>query len=211
MTYIKITGIIEPEDAELAASLGVDFVACVLHPASPRYVTTEQVWRIRRALRGRAGLIGVFVDTPALLVQRLVDHCQFDSAQLFGTEPRTAVDGLRPSAFKAVSVSDEEGIEQALRTYVGRRAHGAMQPGLLLNLVDGLDGRWSVAAPAARRTALILAASGLDEATVAEAVGTARPWAVDAWDAVEESPGKLDPARLEAFVGAVRAADATGR
>jgi phosphoribosylanthranilate isomerase len=82
-TRIKITGVTTPDDADMAAAHGVDMVACVLNPSSPRYVTSERVWEIRRALRGRALLVGVFADVPDLIVQRLMDHCQFDAAQLF--------------------------------------------------------------------------------------------------------------------------------
>ena len=207
MTRIKVTGLVHPEDADLVAELGVDMIGCVMHPASPRYVTSEQVWDLHRALRGRAEVVGVFVDTPAPLVQRLVDHCRFGHAQLFGSESRSVVEGVRPHAFKAVSVAGEDEVQQAVRTYAGRRSGSPDQPGLLLNLVEDLASDWTTAVSAAERTSLILAAGGLNSDTVGEAVATVRPWAVDTWEAVESAPGRLDPARLEAFVAAVRAAD----
>jgi len=205
MTHIKITGLVRPEDADAAARLGVDLVACVLSPASPRYVTTEQVWEIRRALHGRAQLVGVFVDSPTPLVQRLMDHCQFDCAQLFGSEPRSAVEAVRPHAFKAVSVASAADADLAGRVH-GRRSGPAALPGLLLHVVEGASP--GLVAGAARRHSLLLAAAGLTADNVAEVIRDTRPWGVDVWDAVERSPGQLDLARLEAFVTAVRAADA---
>jgi phosphoribosylanthranilate isomerase len=207
MTRIKITGVVEPEDADMAAAAGVDMIACVMNASSPRYVTTERVWDIRRALRGRATLVGVFADTPEPLVQRLMDHCQFDCAQLFGAEGRSAVDGVRPHGFKAVSVSSEPQAEQALRAFGARRWLPDDLPAILLNLVDGMPPR--AVAAVVRRASTIVAAAGLTPAAMGELVSTVRPWGIDVWESVESAPGRVDRARLEALVTAVREAEAS--
>lgn len=206
VTRIKVTGVTSPEDADRAVAAGVDMVACVLNPASQRFVTTERVWEIRRALRGRALFVGVFADLPDLLVQRLMDHCQFDCAQLFGSEPKSVVDVIRPRAFKAVSVCSEAEADLAVRTYGSRRPTTKEAPALLLSLVDGSPP--GIAAAALQRLPTILAASGGDPGILGHGLASARPWGVDVWDAVESSPGHLDPMRLEALVAAVREADA---
>ncbi|MGZ8649859.1 MAG: phosphoribosylanthranilate isomerase, partial [Solirubrobacteraceae bacterium] len=41
---------------------------------------------------------------------------------------------------------------------------------------------------------------------VAEGIAAVRPWGVDVASGVEQTPGVKDPARLEAFFGAVEAA-----
>lgn len=206
MTRIKISGVVQPADAVLAAELGADILACVFNAHSPRYVSMQQAWAIRRAIPRRVQLCGVFVDTPTPVVRMVADGCQLDYVQLFGGEPRSEVDALGPTAFKAVTVGDSEQMEQAVRTYVGRWQRRTDEPGLLLHLSGAIGSAWELAAGPAGRVPLILAASELGAETVATALATTKPWAVDVWDAVESEPGRLDPTRLAEFIGAARQA-----
>jgi len=81
-------------------------------------------------------------------------------------------------------------------------------------LLDGWDahaaggtGRtfeWTLAAPLARARRVVLA-GGLTPDNVGVAIAQARPWMVDVSSGVESGPGVKDPARVRAFVEAVRA------
>jgi len=207
VTRIKLSGLVRPEDAELATRLGVDFVACIFYAGSPRYVTIEQAWAIRRAMGSAVRLVGVFVDTPTPIVQRVVDHCRLDHVQLFGSEPRSTVEGLRPHAFKAVTVASTEEAEQAVRAHPPRRGAELTDPALLLHFADGVGDPWSLVPLSARRSAVLIAASGIGPDTVGGVVTDVRPWGIDVWDAVETRPGEIDRGRLQSFVAAVREAD----
>jgi phosphoribosylanthranilate isomerase len=52
----------------------------------------------------------------------------------------------------------------------------------------------------------VVLAGGLNPATVAAAIRAVRPYGVDAASGVESAPGIKDPARMAAFVAAVRSA-----
>jgi phosphoribosylanthranilate isomerase len=204
-TRIKVTGLTNAHDAELAVDAGVDCAGLVFWADSPRYVTLEQAAAVRAALPAHVHPIGVFVDTPAPVIRLVMEHCGLEWAQLFGRETRDAVEAIR-GAFKAVTVESEEAVEAA-RGIVPRRAVRSDQPAFLLHLTGAVATAWASARRVTERGFTILAAGGLYPDTVEAAVAATTPWGVDVWDAVEAEPRRLDPARLIEFVAAVRSAD----
>jgi phosphoribosylanthranilate isomerase len=208
VTRIKISGIVQPADAEMAVALGADIITCVFNAQSRRYVTLEQAWAVRRAMPRGVPFVGVFVDTPLPVVQVMADACQLDYVQLFGHEGRADIDALGPRGFKAVTAIDAGQVEAAGKLFLGRRPRRPDGPGLLIHLTGPVSNAWDLVAPIAQRVPLVLAAGGLGPESVRQALATAYPWAVDVWDAVESEPGRLDRGRLERFIYAAREADA---
>lgn len=202
---IKVTGITRPDDASYAVEAGVDIVACVFFARSPRYVPPSVAAAIRRAIGLQTPLHGVFVDTPAPLVQRVVQQCSLDRVQFFGSESREDIEAMGEIACKAVSARSPEEVANAQRRFVGRRAKRSPEPGFLLHLAGPIATRWDLATSIAERTPLILASNALDPER-AHAAAAVRPWALDVWEGVEVEPGVLDRSRLRAFVDAARSA-----
>ena len=66
--------------------------------------------------------------------------------------------------------------------------------------------QWDRVADAARRHRLVLA-GGLTPGNVGQAIARVRPWGVDVSSGVERAPGLKDPAKVRAFMAAVRATE----
>ena len=124
-------------------------------------------------------------------------------AQLHGDEPPETVEALLPNAYKAIGVKDGSAVEIARRFPGEHLLVDASVPG-----IPGGTGRtfdWTIAETIARERTLTLA-GGLVPENVAEAVRIVRPFRVDVASGVESSPGKKDPALVQAFVEAAKSA-----
>lgn len=70
----------------------------------------------------------------------------------------------------------------------------------------GMRSDWTLATRLSARTRVVLA-GGLTADNVGEAIRCVRPFGVDVSSGVESAPGVKDPAKIRAFVAAVRAAE----
>jgi phosphoribosylanthranilate isomerase len=206
MTRVKVCGITRPEDAELAVELGAWALGFILWPGSRRHVDPALAAGIARTMRRRAQLVGVFVNQPLDEIARAVDELGLTHVQLHGDEGPSfaAAAGQRTGArvIKAIRVRSRADMVDAERFHTD------------LQLLDGPgSGRpwdWRLAAERRTRTPLVLA-GGLTPDTVADAIETVRPWAVDVASGVEAEAGVKDPEKLRAFMAAVQGATAGAR
>ncbi|MBM3948538.1 MAG: phosphoribosylanthranilate isomerase [SAR202 cluster bacterium] len=92
MTRFKICGLRDPHHAVVAAKSGASFLGFVFVHGVRRQLTEQQAAGIiseYRRLRGQGGprLVGLFADQPLDEVNRIVNTCGLDYAQLCGDEP----------------------------------------------------------------------------------------------------------------------------
>jgi phosphoribosylanthranilate isomerase len=211
MTRIKICGVTLPDDAARAASLGADFLGLNFWPRSKRYLAPERAPLIAAAARGagQPKLVGVFVDPDPDEVLEIAKAVDLDIIQLHGDESadlckRISLAVYRP-VWKAVPVATTRDIEHLDVYQVEAILLDAPTPGR-----GGAGARFdhALAREARERHPRInvVLAGGLTPDTVATAIATVEPWAVDVASGVEAAPGIKDPAKLAAFVSAVRAA-----
>jgi phosphoribosylanthranilate isomerase len=218
MFRIKICGITCVEDALASARAGADAIGLNFYPRSPRYVSGETARQIMAVLPEEMIAVGLFVNTPLADVCRFCDDLQLDLIQLHGDEPPEylALLGARP-IMRAFRVG-ADGLQPVLE-YLDRCRELAAMP--RLTLLDspagakfggtGQTGDWTAAAQYVRYAAeanvppLVLA-GGLTPSNVAAAIQAVHPAAVDVASGVESSPGRKDPAAVEAFVQAAKSA-----
>ena len=78
MTKIKICGITNLEDAQLAVDLGADALGFIFYPKSPRYIKVRDAANICNQLPPFVAKVGVFVDELEYEIERALDECLLD-------------------------------------------------------------------------------------------------------------------------------------
>jgi phosphoribosylanthranilate isomerase len=200
VTWVKVCGLREPESLEAALAAGVDAVGFVL-AESPRRVAPDALPGLSRLARGRALRVAVFRSVAAGLAAELVHRRLVDLVQAERFTPRPPrVPVLLVRALELGEAFRPEPDERPFAYVLDRRVGG--RTGGTGCLAD-----WEVAAQAARTVRLVLA-GGLTPENVAAAIARVRPFGVDVSGGVE-TDGRKDPARIVAFVAAVRRATRT--
>lgn len=198
MTAIKICGLTRPEDVELAAALGAQFVGFVLWPDSPRAATLDLVRQVRRSLPKNVTPVGVFVDPSEDEVVAAAD-AGIRMAQIHGQKPEWTESRPRIALMRAVHLTPEGDIEpDDGDDLVLLDAHDPVKHG-----GTGKTVNWAHAAAIARQQMIFLA-GGLTPENVRQAIIEVKPFAVDVASGVEAEPGVKDPVKLRAFIEAVK-------
>jgi len=209
---VKICGVTNIEDAELAAGLGAWALGMIFHAASPRRCSLAEAARIAAAMRRRVELCGVYVNAPLEQIERDCDELGLSLLQLHGDEgPSFCAEAARRSGarvIKAAQVSDAGDVRDLERFHVdfhlldARPADGAREA---LRGGTGETFDWELVETRRSKVPLILS-GGLRAENVAEAIDRTHPYAVDTASGTEAAPGRKDPARLRAFFDAVHGA-----
>ncbi len=207
MTRIKICGNTEPAGCELAMMLGVDLLGFIFAP-SPRQVSTEQARALIQDLPRTVETVGVFVDEPADLINRIVVECGLTTVQLHARRSPEDVAAITAPVIQAYHLRSRADAEQ-IREPPARRI-------LLDSAVAGRAGGtgqtfdWTWAEHAVRRHPTLVS-GGLRPENVGAAVRMLHPYGVDVASGVEVAPGIKDLGKLAWFVQVVRTADEESR
>jgi phosphoribosylanthranilate isomerase len=210
---VKICGLSTPETLDAALQAGADWVGFVRFPKSPRHVELDTARDLSRRARGRALRVVLLVDPDDGAIADAVAAMDPDLLQLHGHEIPERVADIRARfgrpVMKAVGVaraSDLSGIrayadvaDHLLLDAKPPRTEGALPGG------NGLSFDWGLLAGLDPGLSFMLS-GGLNPDNVAQAIGLTKPHAVDVSSGVEIRPGVKDPAKIEAFVKAARAA-----
>jgi len=215
MTPIKICGLTRPEDVETVLALHVQAIGLVFYAASPRYVTPEQARILTRPVPPTVTVVGLFVNATPEQVQDVVSAVKLDVVQLHGDETpamcHAIAERVQKPFIRALRVKPDMTGEDLVQYESLHRAASPWFSALLLDtFVDSFGGSgkvfdWSII-PKELAPRVVLS-GGLTAHNVSGAVSELRPGAVDVSSGVEQAKGVKDPAKLQAFVQAVRLAD----
>lgn len=201
---VKVCGLTEAEDIALAATSGASYGGLVMVPNTPRAVRPSEADRLAEAARESGiPLVAVFRNENMAQVAQLAHRLGLKAVQLHGQEDSSYVAALRnmlPHGCEIWAASGVGGDAPA-------PALGADRT-LFDTLADGQSGGtgktfdWSRLAGRSDLPNAILA-GGLkpENAGAACRIGA---FALDVSSGVEQSPGRKDPARLQAFFEALR-------
>jgi phosphoribosylanthranilate isomerase len=221
MTWVKICGITNLEDARTAIEAGADALGFVFYERSPRHVGVDLVRDMTGVLPSTVETVGVFVNVPVGEMIDTVRTAGLKAMQLHRTDllqPKPQSAGAAKEGLTAYCTGDlkmyfvlpAEGFSWES---TGQRAPFGVfldsgtqeQPGGTGKVFD-----WIQAAPLVtkmREEVNVVIAGGLNPQNVASAIQVLHPWGVDVSSGVEARPGKKDPEKVRAFIRAVREAD----
>lgn len=214
MTLVKICGLSTEATLDAALDAGADMVGLVFFPKSPRNVSIDRAAILASRARGKAEIVALVVDANDTLLAEIAATVRPDLFQFHGHETahRIAAERARHGlpVMKAVAIADAADVARA-RTFaeVADRLLLDAKPPKTPQALPGGNGLafdWRLVAGLDPPLPFMLS-GGLTPETVAAAIGLVKPEAVDVSSGVESAPGVKDPARIEAFVRAVRAAD----
>jgi phosphoribosylanthranilate isomerase len=192
---VKICGVTRVVDAETAIGFGAEMIGLNFYPPSPRCLSIDHAWEIRRAIGARAVVVGVFVNAEREYIEERRRGLGLDMIQFHGDEGESALSGwpvkvirawrLRgdmPDAAAPVTRADYVLLDTFHPELYGGSGHARPLIGL-----ERLD------------LSRVFISGGLTPANVGAAAAL-HPYAVDVASGVESAPGIKDPDKLRSFI-----------
>ena len=202
---VKICGIKTYELLDVAIAAGADTVGFVHFLRSPRHVSIEELGGLISAARGRVESCVLLVNPDNSCVAEVAASGP-DWIQLHGPESPHRVEAIKAEAgvqiMKALPIGTAEDVthvvnfvEVADRILLDAKPpKGADRSGGLGETFD-----WTLLG-ALDHSIQFMLSGGLTPQTVADAIATVRPIAVDVSSGVESAPGVKDKRLIEAFI-----------
>jgi phosphoribosylanthranilate isomerase len=221
-TRIKICGLTREPDVGAAVDAGADAIGFVLYPHSPRHVSPEAVGRLVRRLPAFVTPVLLFVNASIDDIRAAVDQVPGALLQFHGDESPDSCAQLAATVgcawIRAARIPADPAPGFDLVKFGSD--YRAAQAILLDAQVEGYGGGgrtfdWSLLPP--NVNAHLVLSGGLTPSNVGDGIrllrGRGRSLAVDVSSGVElDGPGNKglkDAAKIQSFVAAVRAADAS--
>jgi len=201
-TRVKICGITNLADAQVAVEAGADALGFNFYEKSPRFVLAKTAAEISRALPPFTLRVGVFVNPAEELVRRAIGECGLNLLQFHGNEPPDFCTQFGLMSMKAFRIRDAGSLKELSQYQTDAWLLDAYSSDTFGGTGEKFN--WDLAIEAQMPGTPVFLAGGLTPENVAEAVRQVRPFGVDVSSGVESAPGRKDHASMRAFIKAVK-------
>ncbi|MDN3452245.1 MULTISPECIES: phosphoribosylanthranilate isomerase [unclassified Psychrobacter] len=209
--HVKFCGFTQLSDIQTATQLGVDAVGLVFYPPSPRAVTLAQAQVLSTALPAFVSVVALVVNMPQDELVELADTVPFDIIQFHGDESPEQCQQLASTVnkrwIKALRVNADTDSAASVHAQIDEFAQAGASSILLdayhQHKYGGTGARFDWSLIPQDSSLPIILAGGLDAENIAATLELPI-YAVDVSGGIEVDKGKKDPAKMRAFMKAVK-------
>jgi indole-3-glycerol phosphate synthase / phosphoribosylanthranilate isomerase len=199
-TQVKICGITNVDDAELAIEAGADFIGLIFVPNSKRKISLETAKEVLKTVEGRVQTVGVFQNQNLVDVNSIAEALGLNFIQLHGAESSDYASACARPVIKAFEYSAKGEIDVKKLLQYSKARHSNAQY-ILFDLektnAENQSGqssnRFNVLAnlinPIKDQIPPFFLAGKLSTENVQSAIESLAPFAIDVASGIELSPG----------------------
>lgn len=209
--HVKFCGFTQLSDVQTAAQLGADAVGLVFYPPSPRAVTFAQAKTLSASVPAFVSVVALVVNMSQDELIELANTVPFDIIQFHGDETPEECQQLASSVnkrwIKALRINAEQDSSDSVSMQIEQFA-AAGASSILLDAYHpaaygGTGQRFDWNLIPQDNSLPIILAGGLDAKNAAATLDLPI-YAVDVSGGIEQDKGKKDPAKMRAFMKAVK-------
>ena len=209
--HVKFCGFTQLDDIKAAVKLNADAIGFVFYPPSPRAVTIEQAQILSAAVPAFISVVALVVNMPEDELIELANHVSFDIIQFHGDETpeqcRQMANLVNKRWIKALRVNTEqdalESVNMQIDSFAAAGASSILLDAYHQHKYGGTGARFDWSLIPSDSSLPIILAGGLDTDNVAATIELPI-YAVDVSGGIEIDKGKKDPAKMRAFMKAVK-------
>ncbi len=206
-TRVKICGITNSGDVDLAVKAGADALGFNMFKGSARYVEPAAARELVKRVPPFVTKVGLFVNEEKTRVEEIDTLVDFDLLQFHGDESDEYCRQFEKSYMKVIRVKPGLDLTHEVKRYPGSSA-------ILLDAYVqeefGGTGKTINWHEIPDLNCPVILAGGLNPGNVIQAIALVKPFAVDVSSGVESSKGIKDSKKIRNFMAAVAAADESG-
>ncbi|MBA2058446.1 phosphoribosylanthranilate isomerase [Psychrobacter cryohalolentis] len=209
--HVKFCGFTQLDDIKAAVKLNADAIGFVFYPPSPRAVTIEQAQILSAAVPAFISVVALVVNMPEDELIELANHVSFDIIQFHGDETpeqcRQLASSVNKRWIKALRVNAEQdtldSVKMQIDSFAAAGASSILLDAYHQHKYGGTGARFDWSLIPNDSSLPIILAGGLDADNVAATIELPI-YAVDVSGGIEIDKGKKDPAKIRAFMKAVK-------